>query len=289
MRRLLWLALLAALLAGCAGTQTDPPAVSSPWPGTESVTVPALMYHHLDDAGGGSAVISEEGFHRQMDLLAAEGYAPVSLRALIDYAAGTGSLPEKPVVITFDDGYASVYERAWPILREHGFPAAVFVIGSSLGRDTYKDTGIPIIPHFGAAEVAQMAAGGMEVQSHGYDMHQTADYETGPARTDMLPLPGETEEEYEAALREDFSREAEALAACGVEEIYALAWPNGVYTDRAEELLRERGVAITFTVDGTRVNTVVRGDPESLYGLGRLNMTDDTSDETLLAYLEMTA
>lgn len=288
MRRLLCLAAaLCLLLTGCGGGG-EPPAVSQTWTGPESVTVPALMYHHITDEPVTNTDISEAGFRRQMDALKENGYTPVSLPDLLAYAGGTGTLPEKPVVITFDDGYMSTYDRAFPILGEYGFPAAVFAIGCSVGHtEFYKDTSFTMTPHFGTAEMAEMAASGrMEVQSHTYDMHQWAPFEdTDAPRTDMLPLPGESEADYTAALEADFAREAETLAAGGVESVYALAFPLGRHTDVTDRVLAELGVQITFTVDEDRVNTVIRGQPEGLYGLGRLNMNDSVTDEAMLAYL----
>ncbi len=277
MKRLSCLLAALCLLAGCGRTKAP-----------ESVRLPVLMYHHIADENTSSTVISEAGFRRQMDALRDNGYTPVSLPDLLAYADGTGQLPEKPVVITFDDGYMSTYERAFPILGEYGFPAAVFPIGCSVGHGQYyKDTDYEMTPHFGAEEISQMLASGrMEVQSHSWDMHQWAPFEdTDTPRTSMLPLDGETEADYIAALEEDFRREEEALAAGGVERLYALAYPLGRYTDLTDRVLRDLGVRITFTVDGDRVNRVTRGEPESLYGLGRLNMSDGTTDQELLAYL----
>lgn len=254
----------------------------------ENVRLPVLMYHHIADDELSDTVISEAGFRRQMDVLSHNGYTPVSLAQLLAYAGGTGSLPEKPVCITFDDGYMSTYERAFPILGEYGFPAAVFVIGCSVGHtEFYKDTDYALTPHFGTDEIAGMLASGrMEVQSHSYDMHQWAPFEdTDTPRTSMLPLEGESEADYIAALREDFRREAEALAEGGVASVETLAFPLGRHTDVTDRVLRELGVRITFTVDEDRVNVLTRGEPDSLYNLGRMNMSDGVSDEALLSYL----
>lgn len=264
------------LLAGCGKTVP------------QSVNVPILMYHHMDDAGGSDTVISEAGFRRQLDFLADNGYTPVSFDELISFVNEGAALPEKPVCITFDDGYLSTYEVAYPILGEYGWPATVFVIGVSVEHEYYKDTAYPMTPHFGVEAMAEMAASGrMAVQSHTFDMHQWGPFEdTDTPRTSILPLDGESEEAYAAALREDFQLEQAVLAQGGVEKIDVLAFPLGRHTDLTDVLLRELGVSVTLTVDSTHVNTVTRGEPDSLYNLGRLNMTDDITDDALLAYLE---
>ena len=277
-KRLLCLAAALLVLAGCAGAGHGAP---------ESVNVPILMYHHIDDTGGADAVISQAAFRHQMDVLQESGYTPVSFDDLMAYVDGEGTLPERPVCITFDDGYESTYERAFPVLREYRFPATVFVIGCSVGhKEFYKDTAWPITPHFDLEQMAEMVADRlMAVQSHTYDMHQWAPFETDAPRTSILPMEGETEEAYIAALKEDFQKEADILAAGGVEKIQVLAYPLGRSCDLAEQTLAELGVRVTLTIDSAHVNTVIQGRPETLLGLGRMNMGDDTTDEALLAYL----
>ena len=276
MRRLLICLAALLCLAGCGRKQA------------ESVNVPILMYHHMDDVGGTDTVISVDGFRRQMDVLRENGYEPVSFDELIAYVNEDGALPEKPVCVTFDDGYLSTYETAWPILGEYGYPATVFAIGCSVGHEFYKDTQYPMTPHFGVEAIAEMVSSGrMAVQSHTYDMHQWGPFEeTDLPRTSILPLEGESEADYTAALTEDFRREEAILAQGGVERIDVLAYPLGRYSDLTEQVLRELGVRVTLTIDSTHINTVTRGDPDSLYHLGRLNMTDGTGDEVLLEYLQ---
>ena len=287
MRRLITLLAAVCLLAGC-GRGEGAPETSQQWQAPKSVNLPVLMYHHIDDSGGADATISEAGFRRQMDVLRDNGYTPVRLDELLSFADGTGDLPEKPVCITFDDGYMSTYQRAFPILGEYGFPGIVFVIGCSVGHQAYyKDTDYPLTLHFGLEQMDEMASSGrMAVQSHTYDMHQWAPFEdTDAPRTSMLPLEGESEQAYTQALEEDFRLEADVLAEGGVERIDALAFPLGRHTDLTDQVLARLGVRATFTVDESRINTLVQGQADCLFGLGRMNMSDSVTDEALLTYL----
>ena len=100
---------------------------------------------------------------------------------------------KKPVVITFDDGYLSNYQYAYPILKETGMVATIFVIGATVGNtEHYKNTNYPITPHFTFQQGAEMVASGIiSIQSHTYDMHQWAPYETSDSpRVNILPWPG---------------------------------------------------------------------------------------------------
>jgi peptidoglycan/xylan/chitin deacetylase (PgdA/CDA1 family) len=136
-------------------------------------TLRILMYHKVNDLTPNPTTVATAVFAEQMALLGELGYVPVSLDAVRDhYLAGT-PLPRGAVLITFDDGYRDNLENALPILREHGFPAVLFVpIG-------FLDDGRPL-PHeeplrllgvrndtLDWGELAELEAGGVRIESHG--------------------------------------------------------------------------------------------------------------------------
>lgn len=248
--------------------------------------VPVLMYHHLDPAadGSNSMVIKPETFARQIQALHDEGYTGVSIEELRSYVHDGVPLPERPIVITFDDGYLSNYEYAFPILQQYGMKATIFVIGSSVGhREFYKDTTFPIIPHFGATEMQEMLASGLiDIQSHTYDMHQTAAYEPGVARRTMRQLPGEDDAHYVAALTEDMRRQRTLLEPLTGRPVNALAYPLGDYASLTTETLVQLGIEATFTTNSGS-NTVERGVPQSLLNLNRYGVYESTTPERLLS------
>lgn len=248
--------------------------------------VPILMYHHLNPTESGAATITVGAFEAQIASLVDAGYTAVTLRDLVAFVDVGAPLPEKPIVITFDDGYMSNYEYAMPILDEHEMHATVFVIGYSFGADTYKDTGVPIIPHFGENEAREMVNSGVFcIQSHTYDMHASETIEGEDARICVLPLDGETTEEYESALREDIRKSRALIEGITGEDVFALAYPRGYYSAVAQEILVGEGVRVTLTTDeGT--NTIVQGDPASLLGLKRYNVDASMTPEDLISKLE---
>lgn len=250
-----------------------------------TIKVPVLLYHHLDETAGGSLVISKERFEAQIRALAEAGYTGVSLQQLVDYVEKGRELPEKPILITFDDGYASNYEISYPILKKYNMKAAIFVIGSSVGKDRYKDTGYPIIPHFGYEEAREMIASGLiEIQSHTYDMHQSADYELNTARTAMSRLEGESEKAFMQAVRDDFTRSKKDIEEQTKSPVIALSYPLGRHSDLTEALLREMGVKITLSTE-PGINTLIKGLPQCLRALKRIAAREDTSPETLIKML----
>jgi peptidoglycan/xylan/chitin deacetylase (PgdA/CDA1 family) len=249
---------------------------------TKTCQIPVLMYHHIADGDEDDMIVSPETFAEQMKALWEAGYTTVSLRDLVDYVAGSADLPEHPVLITFDDGYLSNYEIAYPILKANSMKAAVFAVGSQMGADTYKNDGENhIYPHFGVEEAKEMLASGLiEIQSHTYDLHQASRYETGEAAENMLRPEDMSESEWLERLREDDTLEREALSLDGENELFAVAFPEGKSDDDVRALMAERGYRVMLTTDGG-INTLVRGLPQTLYGLKRIYVSEETPESLL--------
>lgn len=255
---------------------------------TVSRDVPVLMWHNLAEESSGDMTISVDTFRAQIEALHEAGFKTVSLQQLYDYVHFGTELPEKPIVLTFDDGYFSNYEYAFPILQEYDMQATIFAIGVSVGKDTYKDTDHAMTPHFGADEAREMVDSGLiSVQSHTFDMHQWPPFEDGNAqvRETLLPFDGEADADYEAAVEADFAESRELLESITGQPVNALAFPEGAYVTLTQDALRSAGAELTFTTVRA-VNTVVKGLPQSLCAMPRFGMTESTDMSALVAELE---
>ena len=255
---------------------------------TVSRDVPVLMWHNLAEESSGDMTISVDTFRAQIEALHEAGFRTVSLQQLYDYVHFGTELPEKPIVLTFDDGYFSNYEYAFPILQEYDMQATIFAIGVSAGKDTYKDTDHAMTPHFGADEAREMVDSGLiSVQSHTFDMHQWPPFEDGNAqvRETLLPFDGEADADYEAAVEADFAESRELLESITGQPVNALAFPEGAYVTLTQDALRSAGAELTFTTVRA-VNTVVKGLPQSLCAMPRFGMTESTDMTVLVAELE---
>ena len=244
--------------------------------------LPILMYHHLSEEGDNSSTISYDLFAQHLEAMENAGYNTITTQDLLDYVYEDADLPENPVLITFDDGYLSNYETAYPLLREYGMNAIIFVIGVSIGQDSYKDTGSPMIPHFSLEQGAEMEASGLvEIQSHSYDFHQVKELDSEPVRAGILQLEGESDADYAALVLEDCAKMSSLLPSSPI----AFAYPYGRYSQKSESLLSQAGIQITFTTV-SKSNTLLRGDPQSLRLLGRYTMNNTVSPERLLELLD---
>ena len=90
--------------------------------------IPVLNYHQVEPKDGNPLTLWPEQFEAQMEYLAAEGYTTITIDEMMDALENGTSLPEKSVIITFDDGYADNYEYVYPILKKYGFKATIFLI-----------------------------------------------------------------------------------------------------------------------------------------------------------------
>ena len=255
---------------------------------TVSRDVPVLMWHNLAEESSGDMTISVDTFRAQIEALHEAGFRTVSLQQLYDYVHFGTELPGKPIVLTFDDGYFSNYEYAFPILQEYDMQATIFAIGVSVGKDTYKDTDHAMTPHFGADEAREMVDSGLiSVQSHTFDMHQWPPFEDGNAqvRETLLPFDGEADADYEAAVEADFAESRELLESITGQPVNALAFPEGAYVTLTQDALRSAGAELTFTTVRA-VNTVVKGLPQSLCAMPRFGMTESADMSALVAELE---
>ncbi len=253
--------------------------------GDDTVDVPVLMYHSVAD-GDAETVISVENFRKHMETIAENGYNPVSLEDMVNFVDFGTPLPENPVCITFDDGYADNYLNAFPVLREFNFKATIFVIGSSVGLSNYKETYHSITPHFDYDQAKEMAESGLiSIQSHTYDMHQWADFESAKnPRESVLRLPGESLADYIRAFEGDFVTSKTLIESKVGTSVIGFAYPSGRYNAITDYILRKNGVRVTMATSNG-ANYIRKYDKSCLYNLNRYNIHNGVDELQLIKWL----
>ncbi|OOB77345.1 MAG: hypothetical protein BEN18_10445 [Epulopiscium sp. Nuni2H_MBin001] len=127
--------------------------------------IPVLMYHDFADVVGPtkaeqSITVSTSLFEQHIIQLLENGYTPINFKDLWEYLNNEGGLPDKPVIITADDGYLSNYEIAYPILQKYNVPATYFICTGYVDDNRY-------MPHFSWDDAIEMEASGLiDIQSH---------------------------------------------------------------------------------------------------------------------------
>ncbi|MEO8458002.1 MAG: polysaccharide deacetylase family protein [Chloroflexota bacterium] len=137
-------------------TESLPPGT----PVTGPIDVPIMMYHIIgepDRPENAGLTTSTEDFAAQMKYLACAGFHPVTVQRLFDAFDGKSSLPDKPIILTFDDGWVGQYTNGFPILRQHSF------VGSFAIVTGYVSQGGPFVTW---ENIDEMSRAGMEFMSH---------------------------------------------------------------------------------------------------------------------------
>ena len=246
--------------------------------------VPILLYHNIVEAVGDyDADVTPERFEEHISAMREAGINAITFQQLTDFIERGATLPPNPVLITFDGGYESVITYAAPVLRKYDMRATANIIGVLVGKDVYKDTGARITPRF-SWEYISGAAGVIDVQSMGYDVHRFPDLDADDYREGVLRKDGETELEYVSFFKDDFERARSGIYENLGTPLTVYAYPFGKYNNTTEVILSEMSIKATLT-DAPGENTVIKGLPQSLRLLRRLNVTQDMDIRELINYI----
>lgn len=239
--------------------------------------LPVVMYHQLtkNPKKSGKYVLTIEQFEKDLVFLKSKRYQSVTLKQLVDFSQGKGDLPEKSIMITFDDGNETLYEYALPLLEKYGFTAVGFVVGALADYYTGNDDHNLNYSYLNWSQIKELAAGNtIEIQSHSFDLHKNTGNRSG-----IKKRKSETIEQYREFLSSDVSKMKTAMVNNIDEAPFAFAFPFGSFSSESTEILKECGFKLTFTCE-ERVNTIKKAEPESLFGLGRYNRPEGISSES---------
>lgn len=240
----------------------------------DSVNLPVLMYHGITDSPDriNEYNISTEMFESDLKWLGDNGFTSITANQLINYVYNGAALPSKPVLITFDDGYANNYSLAYPLLQKYHMKAVISVIGSQSdisSDDIYRDK---FNSNLSWGEIALMQSSGtIEIGNHTYNLHSTDN-----GRKGAMNKEGESFDDYTRTLKDDLSKTQDRVSAATSSAPVIFAWPFGEYPrDRsADEILKEMGFKITLT-SYQKMNNIRKGFPDDLFGLKRFLRTPD--------------
>ena len=175
--------------------------------------VPILMYHNLtnDPSAVTSMTITGERFQEDMEYLEYNGYTPLLSADLINIRAGKESMPERPVMITFDDGYRSNYDIAYPILQKTGMKAVIALIGKSIRANDNTEANRFFLKWDEAAEMAD--SGLVELASHTYNLHnpQYGGLTAPDGINGIQRLKGESQAAYNKRVGEDLKQSIDLI------------------------------------------------------------------------------
>lgn len=197
--------------------------------------VTILNYHDFKDISQTTMQVSQKDFEAQMRYLKENGFHVISLQEFFDYLDLKFSLPEKAVVITIDDGWRSTYTIAFPILKQYGFTATVFIYTDFISARNPAALSWEML--------REMHKHGLDVQAH--------------SKTHQAQIPwkreGESEDEYRKRLERELLFPKELIEQQLGNSVQFIAYPYGQFNESFVEAARRHGYRGGLTVAGATV------------------------------------
>jgi len=246
------------------------------WAEMGNMLLPIIMYHEVKPNKSGKDAIQPWEFEADLKWLADNGYTTIVMADLIAYVRDGTPLPEKPIILSFDDGYYNNYVYVLPLLQQY----SARIVLSLLGRNTDDFTEWPSesidYAHVTWDQLNEMLDTGLvEVQNHSYNLHAYTSERHG-----CMQNRGESDAAYAELLRADLQRLQDELAEHTGRTPDTFAYPYGKYGDLTDTVLRDMGFQATLTCDWG-VNHITR-DPDCLYRLGRICRSHNQSLQSVL-------
>ncbi|MEG1732949.1 MAG: polysaccharide deacetylase family protein [Longicatena sp.] len=206
-------------------------------------------------------VVSCSDFEQQMKLAHDLGYQSISLEQVYNWKEEGGSLPAKSFVVSFDDGFYSTTKFAQPILEKYGFKGNVFVIASSIAKESpqYNPSKKQ---HASLSDMSDTSV--LQYYSHSFDLHHKS---SKGFKVDLLT---------KSALQEDVENANKFVSST------YYAYPYGKYNDKIQQVLKENHTKLAFSYNENR--KVKRSDDN--FALPRFNVNGFTNIDVFLQMLE---
>ena len=226
--------------------------------------IPILLYHNFvttvpeSDPDNFNYINTPESFEENIKTLLENGYTIISMKELNDCDTGKMKLPEKPIIITFDDGYYSNYEYIYPILKQYNVKVSIFIITDKIGQE------IDGIKYLGWEECLEMQNSGLvEIFSHS---KKHVFYDRLPVRE----LRNDVIESYEIIEKQ-----------LGRQDLKVFAYPYGAYTKETVRTLQNNG--IDFQIYDIGINNFKNLDKEYIK---RINIPCEMTGKEIIEEIE---
>ncbi len=241
------------------------------------IPVPIIMYHSitLDNDRCSEYVVSLDQIESDIAYLKENNFTPVFVNDLIRYVNYNGELPDKPVILTFDDGFYNNREYLFGLLKREDIKAVISVVGEyTINASESGERPSAKYSYLSWNDINEMRESGRyEFCNHSSNMHCLDE------RRGILKRPDETEESYRHALISDIDGMQMLLEKYCSFRPNVFTYPYGFTCEEAEKTIRSLGFEATMGVE-EKPNYITKGNSECLYRLNRYNrsgLTDTSS------------
>lgn len=245
----------------------------------EGVFVPIIMYHSIlkDEDYAGAYVVSPVVLEKDILYLKENGYTPVFVNDLIRYVQNGESLPEKPVILTFDDGFYNNYTYLFPLLQKYDFKASISIVGDyTMNASESGEEPRPTYSYLRWKEINEMRNSGfVEFCSHSYNMHTNSD------RNGVCRKTGESYNDFRKVFMQDIFKLQDMCDENCKFKPNVFTYPFGAYEESSQRLVKNCGFLASMDAE-EKPNYIKKDDPECLYNLHRYNRPSGISTEDFM-------
>lgn len=233
----------------------------------DGIPLKILMYHQISDKSSkwGEFVISPQELENDIIQILKLGYTPITLQDVLDFVTEQKPLPQKPIMLTFDDGYESDYVYVFPLLKKYNVKAVFSIVGAYADKYS-KDVPKHIdYSHSNWEQIREMQQSGLaEIQSHTYNLHENG------SRRGALPKKGEDFSAYQTMLLNDIKMQHEAFQKNQIKEPFAFTYPYGFANKESEAVILQK---YQISVGVAEKDNYLKGTTDDLKLLNRYNRT----------------
>ncbi len=242
----------------------------------EGMHVPIIMYHQITKKNSrrGDYTVMYDEFENDLKYIKEMGYTTINMTGLIDYTYGKKALPEKPIIITLDDGFESVYEYVYPLMKKYKMCAVASIVGEYTSFFTENPDHNITYSYLNWEQVEELSKSKeIEIQNHSYDLHKN-----NSSRHGISKKHDEDVASYNTEVGADILKMQNLMHKKTGYTPNTLTFPYGAYRNETISLAKSLGFKATLLCE-ERINIIKQGDTEKLYHLGRYNRPSNVSSE----------
>lgn len=275
------LLVIIAVVSGIIGAVLPQNVISTSKDVQAGVKLPIIMYHSVLKSAKNKTkyIVTPEQLESDLKWIQSNGYTPVFMSDVIDYVYNGSPLPEKPIVITFDDGYYNNLTYLYPLLVKYDMKAVISVVGEfSENFSKTKDLN-PSYAHLTWDNIKKLSESGLvEIQNHTYSLHTISE------RKGAGIIKGESVADYSKIFCGDITKLQDVLKTnCNVTP-NTFTYPYGNICEESKQLVKDMGFKASLSCY-EKLNYIT-DDKNCLYCLGRFNRDSTLSTEAFMSKIK---
>ena len=231
------------------------------------IDVPIIMYHSIlkDPSRSNKYTVTPAVLEEDLKYIKDKGYTTVTIADLISYVYDDSPFPEKPIVLTFDDGHYNNYGYLFPLLEKYDMKAVISIVGSYTDKFTETDEANLNYSYLRWKDIKElMDTGRIEFQNHTYNLHSNTGKRIGTKK-----IKGETDEHYKSILKDDILKLQQEFEENTNYTPKCFTYPFGGISNASLDIIKELGFKASLSCE-QGINKLTK-NPNSLYLLKRYN------------------